>query len=94
MQYFDFIDLLLLAGILIMFLILALYLGTKALAKVTDVDPEEFITISSDQFKTESDYLKRKRQELIEKDLSNKNPKLLVNNPTRPVSLRKNFVLN
>jgi hypothetical protein len=48
----------------------------------------------SPAFATEGEYLKAKRQELIEKDKkSKKEKKLLVNNPDREVTLRGTTVL-
>ena len=49
-------------------------------------------------FKTESDYLKNKRAELVAKDIKYtkdgiNESKLLINNPNRDVSLRRNTVL-
>jgi hypothetical protein len=44
-------------------------------------------------FKTEGEYLKAKRQELIDKDKAKKDKKLLVNNPERELTLRGTTVL-
>ena len=46
-----------------------------------------------ESFMVESDYIKQKRQELINKDKQSDNPLLLVNNPKRKISLRKSTVL-
>jgi hypothetical protein len=47
----------------------------------------------SDAFKVEGEWLKAKRAELIKKDKKAKNKKLLVNNPTRDLTLLKPTVL-
>jgi hypothetical protein len=47
----------------------------------------------SDTFKVEGEWLKAKRAELIENDSKSKSKKLLVNNPTRELTLLKPTVL-
>lgn len=57
----------------------------------SDVDTTVLIPLI-DSFKTEGDWLKVKRQEIIEKDKSGAN-RMLINNPNRPVTLNKPTVL-
>lgn len=57
----------------------------------SDVDATVLIPLI-DTFKTEGDWLKAKRKEIIEKDKYGDN-RMLVNNPNRSVTLNKPTVL-
>lgn len=46
----------------------------------------------SDSFKVEGEWLKLKRQEIIDKDKNGAN-RMLINNPNRPLTLQKPTVL-
>lgn len=58
----------------------------------TDTDDTPISIPLLDTFKTEGDWLKKKRQELITKDKAGAKV-MLVNNPNRPVTLFKPTVL-
>lgn len=56
------------------------------------MDVSRYSNLFYSDFKTESEYLKNKRKESIEKDAKGANM-LLVNNPNRPIALYRPTVL-